>query len=209
MKIVHEVPTPLPEADEGTPDGLVIARSRAEPEQFALLFRRHAGGIGRYAARRLGPGAAEDIVAETFLAAFRHRDRYDVTRPDALPWLYGIAGNLIRRHARDEVRMLRALARTGLDPVAESFTDRSDARMAAGATRRAVADALAALDPDQRDVVLLIAWAELTYNAVAEALGIPEGTVRSRMNRARARLRAALGGTDPTRIPDGQEHHHG
>ena len=127
MKIVHEVPTPLPEADEGTPDGLVIARSRAEPEQFALLFRRHAGGIGRYAARRLGPGAAEDIVAETFLAAFRHRDRYDVTRPDALPWLYGIAGNLIRRHARDEVRMLRALARTGLDPVAESFTDRSDA----------------------------------------------------------------------------------
>jgi RNA polymerase sigma-70 factor (ECF subfamily) len=209
MKIVHEVLTPLPEADESTPDGLAIARSRAEPEQFALLFQRHAGVLGRYAARRLGPAAAEDIVAETFLAAFRHRDRYDVTRDDARPWLYGIAGNLIRRHARDEVRMLRALARTGLDPVAESFTDRSDARMAADAARRAVAAALAALDPDQRDVVLLIAWAELTYNAAAEALGIPEGTVRSRMNRARARLRAALGGSDPTRILDGQEPHHG
>ncbi|HEX3925888.1 MAG TPA: RNA polymerase sigma factor [Streptosporangiaceae bacterium] len=209
MKIVHEVLTPLPEADDGTPDGLVIARSRAEPEQFALLFRRHAGRIGRYAARRLGPGAAEDIVAETFLAAFRHRDRYDVTRPDAGPWLYGIAGNLIRRHVRDEVRMLRALASTGLDPVAESFTDRSDARVAAGATRCAVAAALAALDPDQRDVVLLIAWAELTFDQAAEALGIPEGTARSRMNRARTRLRAALGGSDPTRILDGQEDHHG
>jgi hypothetical protein len=83
MKNAHEVLTPLPEAGEGTPDGLAIARSRAEPEQFALLFQRHAGGLGRYAARRLGPAAAEDIVAETFLAAFRHRDRYDVTRGDA------------------------------------------------------------------------------------------------------------------------------
>lgn len=92
-------------ADEidDSPDGEVIERSRSEPELFALLFQRHSVGIGRYAARRLGPGPAEDIVAETFLAAFRHRDRYDTTRHDARPWLYGIAGNLIRRHHRDEV----------------------------------------------------------------------------------------------------------
>jgi RNA polymerase sigma factor (sigma-70 family) len=124
-----------------------------------------------------GPGPPEDIVAETFLAAFRHRDRYDTTRHDARPWLYGIAGNLIRRHHRDEVRQLRALARTGVDPTAESFTERSDARLAADASSRAVAAAIAALDPDQRDVVLLITWAQLTYDQVAEALGVPEGTV--------------------------------
>ena len=209
MKDAHNMTATPAGVDDGSADGVIIARSRAEPEQFALLFRRHAGGLGRYAARRLGPGPAEDIVAETFLAAFRQRDRYDVTRADARPWLYGIAGNLIRRHHRDEVRQLRALARTGRDPVAESFTDRADARLAADAARCAVVAALAALDPRQRDVVLLIAWAELTYDQVGEALGVPEGTVRSRMNRARARLRAALGGTDPTRIPDGQEHHHG
>jgi DNA-directed RNA polymerase specialized sigma24 family protein len=94
------------------PDGEVMARSQAEPELFALVFRRHAVGLGRYVARRLGPGPAEDIVAETFLAAFRHRDRYDMTRTDARPWLYGIAGNLIRRQHRDEARQLRALPRS-------------------------------------------------------------------------------------------------
>jgi RNA polymerase sigma factor (sigma-70 family) len=188
-----------PETSDSSPDGDVIRRSCYEPELFAEVFRRHAAAIARYAARRLGPGPAEDIVAETFLAAFRQRDRYDTGRPDARPWLFGIAGNLIRRHCRDETRMLLALERTGVDPVAESFTERAEARLAAGAVGRTVAAALASLDPDQRDVVLLITWAELTYDQAAEALGVPEGTVRSRMNRARARLRAALGGADPTR----------
>ncbi len=186
------------EITESSPDGDVIRRSRTEPELFALVFRRHAVSIARYAGRRLGTGPAEDIVAETFLAAFRQRDRYDLARPDARPWLFGIASNLIRRHHRAEARMLLALQRTGVDPVAESFTERAEARLAADAASRALAAALAALDPDQRDVVLLITWAELTYDQTAEALGVPEGTVRSRMNRARARLRAALGGVDPT-----------
>jgi RNA polymerase sigma factor (sigma-70 family) len=130
--------------------------------------------------------------------AFRQRDRYDPARRDARPWLYGIAGNLISRHHRDEVRQLRALARTGVDPAAESFTDRADARLAAGAASRAVAAAIADLDPGQRDVLLLITWAGLTYDQAAEALAIPEGTARSRMNRARTRLRAALGDINPT-----------
>lgn len=200
MKHANPVSAKPAAIGDDSPDGEIIGRSRSEPELFALLFQRHATGIGRYAARRLGPGPAEDIVAGTFLVAFRQRDRYDPARCDARPWLYGIAGNLIRRHHRDEVRQLRALARTGVDPVAEPFTDRADARLAADATSRAVAAAVAELDADQRDVLLLITWAELTYDQAAEALGIPAGTVRSRMNRARTRLRAALGDADPTTI---------
>lgn len=197
MHHAHLATASAPENMHSAPDADIIGRSCHEPELFALVFQRHAASIGRYAARRLGPGPAEDIVAETFLTAFRHRDRYDLAKPDARPWLFGIAGNLIRRHHRDEARTLLALQRTGVDPVAESFTERADARVAADASSRAVAKALASLDPDQRDVVLLITWAELTYDQAAEALGVPEGTVRSRMNRARARLRAALGGVNP------------
>jgi RNA polymerase sigma factor (sigma-70 family) len=191
---------PAPFSEDPT-DGEVIERSREQPEEFGRLFHRHAASIGRYATRRLGPGPAEDIVAETFLTAFRRRDSYDITRPDARPWLYGIAGNLIRRHHRAEVRTLRTLERTGTDPVSEHF---ADAQATADATSRAVAAAIASLNPRQRDVVLLITWAELTYDQVAEALGIPEGTVRSRMNRARLRLQAALGDY-PARIFDGEE----
>jgi RNA polymerase sigma factor (sigma-70 family) len=186
-------------------DGEVIGRSRREPELFAVLFRRHAAGIGRYVTRRLGPQAAEDIVAETFLVAFRRRAAYDVARADARPWLHGIAANLIRRQYRDEERKLRALARSGVDPLAESAAVRAEARLAADEASRSVSAALAALSPEQRDVVLLITWAELTYDQVAEALGIPEGTVRSRMSRARSRLRAALAAVNPACTPDGQE----
>jgi RNA polymerase sigma factor (sigma-70 family) len=178
-------------------DAEIIERSRRDPEQFAVLFQRHALGLSRYVTRRLGPGMAEDIVAETFLAAFRQRARYDLTRPDARPWLYGIAGNLVRRHARDEIQMLRALQRTGVDPVTESFTEAADARVGAGAAFPVIAAALASLSREQRDVVLLVAWADLSYDQVAEALGVPEGTVRSRLNRARTRLRAALAPVHP------------
>ena len=200
----------MPATAAGTPsDAEVIRRSRHEPEQFALLFRRHAASISRYVTRRLGPDAAEDIVAETFLAAFRQRGSYDLNRPDARPWLYGIAGNLVRRHHRDEVRQLRALERTGTDPVAESFADRLDARLTADAASRAVAAAIASLNSGQRDVVLLVTWAELSYDQVAEALGVPAGTVRSRMNRARTRLRAALSDVHSAGTLDDEEHNHG
>jgi hypothetical protein len=94
MKQAHPAVAVPPEITGDPPDGEVIERSRYEPELFALLFRRHAADIARYAARRLGPGPAEDMVAETFLAAFRQRGGYDVTGTDARPWLYGIAGNL-------------------------------------------------------------------------------------------------------------------
>jgi RNA polymerase sigma factor (sigma-70 family) len=186
-----------PDPSDAQDDAEIIWRSRADPEQFAVLFQRHAGAIGRYAARRLGAAAAEDVVGDTFLAAFRGRASYDLARPDARPWLYGIASNLLRRHQRDEIRMLRALARSGVDPVAESFADRADGRLTAAASNRAISAAIAALSAEQRDVLLLVAWADLTFDQVAEALHIPEGTVRSRMNRARTRLRADLGALSP------------
>jgi DNA-directed RNA polymerase specialized sigma24 family protein len=88
------------EAGADADDAAVIQLSRQAPEHFTMLFRRHAPRIQRYVVRRLGQDAADDIVAETFLLAFRQRDSYDQTRADARPWLYGIATNLIGRHRR-------------------------------------------------------------------------------------------------------------
>ncbi|WP_228010957.1 RNA polymerase sigma factor [Nonomuraea phyllanthi] len=179
-------------------DAEIIRRSRHEPGLFAAVFDRHAAALHRYVTRRLGDSLADDIVAETFLAAFKRRTRYDTARADARPWLYGIAGNLIGRHRRTEVRSYRALARSGVDEVAESYADRVESRVSASAVQRELAAALAALPAADREVLLLIAWAQLSYEETAQALGIPIGTVRSRLHRARRRTRAALGGIDPT-----------
>ncbi|MFE9623981.1 RNA polymerase sigma factor [Streptomyces sp. NPDC006527] len=190
---------PPGEADD---DAALIAGSLARPELFGELYHRHAADIHRYAARRLGEDAAEDITADTFLAAFRTRMRYDGTRSNARPWLYGIAANLIGKQRRTEVRALKALARTGHDPVAESWTDRSDSRVTAQAAHGPLAGALAGLSSGDRHVLLLVAWADLEYQEVAEALSIPVGTVRSRLNRARKKVRRALGDADPTFVSD-------
>jgi RNA polymerase sigma factor (sigma-70 family) len=185
------------EASADADDAAVVQLSRQEPEHFSVLFRRHAPYIQRYVVRRLGQDAADDIVAETFLLAFRQRDSYDQTRADARPWLYGIATNLIGRHRRAEIRLYRALARTGADPVMEPFTDRVDDRVSASAASRRLATALARLPEKLRDTLLLVAWGDLSYEEVAAALGVPAGTVRSRVSRARSKLRRALGGTNP------------
>ncbi|GIH78981.1 RNA polymerase sigma factor [Planobispora longispora] len=174
-----------------------IERSRHDPEAFAELFRRYAPDIARYVTRRLGGHAADDIVAETFLTAFRQRGGYDAARPNARPWLYGIATNLMRRHVRTEVHQLRVVERTGTDPVLAPFTERSNERLSAEAAHRRLAGALAALPRGHRDALLLVAWGGLTYPEVAEALNVRLGTVRSRVNRARTRLRSELGGVNP------------
>jgi RNA polymerase sigma-70 factor (ECF subfamily) len=184
---------PSSDADTDADDATIIQLSRHEPEYFTVLFRRHAPQLQRYVVRRLGPDAADDIVAETFLLAFRQRDRYDPERADARPWLYGIATNLIGRHRRAEIRQYRALARTGADPVMESFTDRVDDRVSASAASRQLAAALAGLPAAHRDTLLLVAWGDLSYEEAARALGVPVGTVRSRLSRARSRLRRTLG----------------
>lgn len=181
-------------------DASVIKRSRREPEAFAEVFRRHAPDIKRYVTRRLGVDAAEDVVAETFLTAFGQRERYDLARPNARPWLYGIATNLMGRHVRAEVRQLRVAQNTGADPVMAPFTDRCDERVSAQAHGQRLAGALAALPKGHRDALLLVAWGGLSYPEAAQALGVRLGTVRSRINRARKILRRELGEISPTAI---------
>jgi RNA polymerase sigma factor (sigma-70 family) len=183
-------------------DAAVIRLSLAEPEYFEVLFKRHAPSIQRYVVRRLGADAADDIVSETFLLAFRQRAGYDTTRGDALPWLYGIATNLLGRHRRNEIRLYKALARTGADPVTAPFTDQVDERVTATAASRRLASALAGLSAAYRDALLLVAWGGLSYEETATALGIPVGTVRSRISRARADLRGTLGDLAPTRTEE-------
>jgi RNA polymerase sigma factor (sigma-70 family) len=179
-------------------DASVIERSRNEPEVFEVVFRRHADQIHRYTARRIGADAAADVVAETFLLAFRQRERYDMSSASARPWLYGIATNLIGRYRRAEVRQYRALARVGIDRVAESFTDRVDEQVSASALNQRLAAALAALPASYRDTLLLVAWGGLSHQEAAAALRVPAGTVRSRITRARSQLRRTLGDIDPS-----------
>lgn len=148
--------------------------------------------IHRFLRPRVGPQLAEDIAAETFSVAFRRRDGYDLQRADARPWLFGIAANLLRHHRREERRRLLAYAKVGTPGAIEPAFDDADARVDAGAAGPALALALAALRPWDREVLLLYAWADLTYQEIADALAIPIGTVRSRLGRARRRVRELL-----------------
>ena len=172
------------------------AEAKAAPDAVAAAFDRHAPAVYRYCARRVGPDVAEDLVGEVFLIAQRRQYRLGAA-DEALPWLYGIATNLLRRHRRDEIRAYRALAATGVDPlggtvgVAEGHESRAAERADASVAVRGIAAALAALPRRQRDVLLLYAVGELSYAEIAEALAIPLGSVQSALHRARVRLRAA------------------
>jgi len=157
---------------------------------FDDAFAAEFAPLHRYLARRLGASAADDLAAETFAVAFRSWDRLDPTRP-VRPWLYGIAANLVRHHWRKERRMLRAYARTGIDPV---FPEEDDAveRADADARHRELAAALTGLKRDEREILLLHAWAELSDAEIADALDLPVGTVKSRLSRTREKLRNQL-----------------
>ncbi|MFI6814569.1 RNA polymerase sigma factor [Nonomuraea sp. NPDC050328] len=165
------------------------------PDRFGELYDRHFEEIHRYLAARLGGEAADDLAAETFLVAFRKRSSFDAGRGTARAWLYGIATKLVAQHRRSEARRLRAFQRAPRDGPDTGHEERVIDRVAAGAQGRLAAE-LAGLAKGDRDVLLLVAVAELSYEEVAEALGIPYGTVGSRLNRVRRKLRAALGGMD-------------
>jgi RNA polymerase sigma-70 factor, ECF subfamily len=157
---------------------------------FEAVFEAEFPALHRYLRRRVGASTADDLTAATFATAYANWKRLDTTRP-VRPWLYGIAANLVRRHWRDEERMLRAYARTGIDPVFaeddETF-DRLDAR----SHQRELAAALASLRPNDREILLLHAWAEFSDTEIAAALSLPLGTVKSRLYRTRERLRNRL-----------------
>jgi len=181
-------------------DEAVLAESLSSPERFGELYSRYFAEVYRYLAGRLGADAADDLAAETFLAAFRRRGTFDPDLGAVRPWLYGIATNLVARHRRAESRRYAALARIGADPAADSEEEQIAERLTAWQVRRSLAGALARLPEGDRDVLLLIAIGGLSYAEVAFALSVPEGTVGSRLNRARRKLAAAFGGTNPAAV---------
>jgi len=154
-------------------DASVISASLRNRQAFAEIFERHFDPIYGFIARRVGQDIATDIASDVFLTAFEQRSRFDT------------AANKLRRHRRSEARRLRALAKT--NPAAEEAPDPQTA-----AIEPIVASALLSLQPADREVLLLFSWAELSYEEIAEALTIPVGTVRSKLNRARHQLRTTL-----------------
>src|SRR6202046_5250550 len=136
-------------------DAAVIESSWLEPDRFASLFDRHAPHIHRYLARRVGPQAADDLVAETFLVAFRKRADYDPRFPAARPWPSGIPTNLVGQHRRQEVRQFRLRLSAGPAPIQNDDAERTVVNLTAQSVRAALGEALTALAKPDRDVLLL------------------------------------------------------
>jgi RNA polymerase sigma factor (sigma-70 family) len=170
-------------------DAQQVELSLRDPECFGVVFDRYFAEIHGYVARRLGRDAADDVAAETFLTAFRSRRRFDASRGTVRAWLYGIVTNHMSAYHRQEVRAYRALERAGMRGAEEGHADRVAERVDAGAAARELAGALATLPRGDRDVLLLVALGGLSHTGVAAALGIPYGTVGSRLNRVRKKLR--------------------
>lgn len=180
-------------------DAELLGESLDLPGVFGQIFDRHAESVYRFLARRMGADGAEDVLGDVFLAAFEQRDRYDTSREMALPWLYGIAANLMRKHHRRAATELHALARVADAELAEDPADGVVSSMDTMSRLRISLKLLEELPAGERDALLLFAWEELSYEQIADALHIPVGTVRSRLNRARQRLRAASDELDAIR----------
>ncbi len=178
-------------ATGGAGDGELWARARAgEPDCFGVLFDRYADAIRSYCARRTGSlDAADELVSIVFLEAWRRRDEVELTGGVALPWLYGVARRTVQRRWRSSLRHRRALARLPAALITPDHADQVAARVDDERRLREVSRAFAQLPPADQDVLALCAGQGLDYAAAAVALGVPVGTVRSRLSRARTRLR--------------------
>jgi len=173
-------------------DSEVLADSRQNPEAFADIVRRHSSAVHGYLARRAGRQTADELLGEVWLRAFRSRRTYDTQFLDARPWLYGIARNTLRAHWR-----LDRLDGAGEAELVEDAWPDADTRLDAREQGPALRDALIALDADDREVLLLVAWERLTPAEVAISLGMPSGTVRWRLHRARKQLQKSLDDSSP------------
>jgi RNA polymerase sigma factor (sigma-70 family) len=185
------------------PDSDVIAASLEDPDRFGEIFDRYSHRVFGYAAKRIPREDVADVTGDVFLRAFRIRDKYDLCRPDALPWLFGIATNVIGEYVRKHSRR----ARIGLRPDTTSdqpVDDLAAARADASRSKPILDAALATLKPRDRSVLILYAVEGLSYQEISDALGIPTGTVRSRLNRARAQAGELILSTH--QIPIEMEH---
>lgn len=172
-------------------DGEIIRRSREDARAFAELYDRHARAITGFAIRRVGDHAADDIVNETFLTAFRRLKAYDLREDNALPWLFGIASNMVRRHRAQEARHWRVLAQLpGWEQDSSDDIDGFDRAMDARRELARLAPAIGSLSFRDREALMLYATGELTYEEIARAVGVPVGTIRSRLNRVRRHIAA-------------------
>jgi RNA polymerase sigma factor (sigma-70 family) len=177
------------EAARGTPTAADV-NGIVDDTTFEAAFREHFTPVYRFIARRVGPDLAADLAADTFATAYRRRTAYRPARGSLRSWLFGIAVNLLRNHWRAEQRLLE---RNALLASRAAVTARD---AAGGDLEPRLETALARLDRGQREVLLLHAWGDLDNDEIAAAVGIPQGTVRSRLSRARAFVRAELGHPD-------------
>ena len=176
------------------PDARVIESSFAEPRAFEMIFDRHFDAVHRFAVGRVGTQEAPDVVAETFARAFVRRHRFRMDKPSALPWLFGIAVNVCRERIRRRERSERATTRmaTRAEMTTEPFESALANRIDAERLRPDLVAALQTLSDDEYALLMLASETELTYGQMAEMLGVPIGTVRSRLARARQRVKRAL-----------------
>ena len=175
---------PLGASDES----LLQASANGDERAFSELYERHARTIYNYLFRRLGDWSeAEDLTAVVFLEAFRRRSEVVVVEGKLLPWLYGISTNVLRNRRRALWRHRHLVEQLARQPGTDLTPD-VGARSEATEQMRSVLKRIARLPRQQQDVVALCVWSELTYEEAAVALGVPVGTVRSRLSRARAAL---------------------
>lgn len=169
----------------------------SESDVFGQLFRRHAQDVYSYCARRTADlTLAEDLTSITFLEAWRHRDRVpSVQDGKALPWLLGVANNVVRNATRGQRRYRSALERLPGPLASPPAEDQAVARSVTEAGLRAALEAITALPQGEQEVVMLVLWSGLSYQESATALAIPVGTVQSRLSHARGKLQIALNHT--------------
>jgi RNA polymerase sigma factor (sigma-70 family) len=175
-------------------DAELLRGAVVRPDEFREVYDRHVHAVRRFLRVQVGADLADDLTAETFAIALRRCGSYTPQLDSARAWLLGIAANLARGTRRSRARGARALMRLPRprDVEDDGLIERLDAVGATGA----IGLALARLAAHEREVLVLSALGELSYDEIAVALGVPLGTVRSRLHRARASMRTALAKED-------------